>query len=51
MLIGWLWLHEQPGLLTLVGGAITVLGVVLANTRRRAVPVPAAGEPNVPITE
>ena len=51
VLIGWLWLHEQPGVLTLVGGAITVLGVVLANTRRRAVPVPAAGESNVPITE
>lgn len=41
VLIGWLWLHEQPGVLTLVGGAITVLGVVLANTRRRA-PVPVA---------
>lgn len=40
VLIGWLWLHEQPGVLTLVGGAITVLGVVLANTRRRT-PVPA----------
>ena len=51
VLIGWLWLHEQPGVLTLVGGAITVLGVVLANTRRRAVPVPAAGQPNEPITE
>ena len=51
VLIGWLWLGEQPGMLTLVGGAITVLGVVLANTRRRAVPVPATGEPNVPITE
>ena len=46
VLIGWLWLHEQPGVLTLVGGAITVLGVVLANTRRRAVPVPAACEQN-----
>lgn len=34
VLIGWLWLHEQPGLLTLLGGAITVAGVALANTRR-----------------
>ena len=51
VLIGWLWLGEQPGVLTLVGGAITVLGVVLANTRRRAVPVPVADEPNVAITE
>ena len=39
VLIGWLWLGEQPGALTLVGGAITVGGVVLANTRRRAAPV------------
>ena len=37
VLIGMLWLHEQPGVLTLVGGVITILGVVLANTRRRAV--------------
>ena len=51
VLIGWLWLGEQPGVLTLVGGAITVLGVVLANTRRRAAPVPVADEPNVAITE
>jgi len=38
VLIGWLWLGERPGLLTLVGGVITVGGVVLANARRRAVP-------------
>ncbi|WEN15868.1 DMT family transporter [Rhodanobacter sp. AS-Z3] len=37
--IGWLWLGEHPGLLTLVGGAITVAGVALANTRRRALPI------------
>jgi drug/metabolite transporter (DMT)-like permease len=36
VLIGWAWLGEQPGWLTLVGGAITVGGVALANTRRRA---------------
>ena len=35
VLIGWLWLGEVPGWLTLVGGAITVLGVVLVNTQRR----------------
>ncbi|OOG65476.1 EamA family transporter [Rhodanobacter sp. B04] len=39
VLIGWLWLGERPGALTLVGGAITVGGVVLANARRRAAPV------------
>lgn len=48
LLIGWLWLHEVPNALILVGGAITVGGVVLANARRRApLPVPAtacAGE-------
>jgi drug/metabolite transporter (DMT)-like permease len=36
VLIGWVWLGERPGLLTLVGGAVTVGGVVLANARRRA---------------
>ncbi|WP_158880654.1 DMT family transporter [Rhodanobacter sp. L36] len=41
VLIGWLWLDEKPGWLTLVGGAITVSGVVLANARRRAI-LPAA---------
>ncbi len=41
VLIGWLWLGERPGPLTLVGGAVTVAGVVLANARRRA-PAPAA---------
>jgi drug/metabolite transporter (DMT)-like permease len=35
LLIGWLWLHEVPNALILVGGAITVGGVVLANARRR----------------
>ena len=40
VLIGWVWLGEQPGWLTLVGGAITVGGVALANAKRRA-PAPA----------
>lgn len=38
LLIGWVWLHEQPGLLTLVGGVITLAGVALANARRRTLP-------------
>ncbi|WP_049623342.1 DMT family transporter [Frateuria defendens] len=38
VLIGWAWLGEQPGALTLVGGLITVGGVVLANARRRPAP-------------
>jgi drug/metabolite transporter (DMT)-like permease len=36
VLIGWVWLGERPGLLTLVGGAVTVGGVILANARGRA---------------
>jgi drug/metabolite transporter (DMT)-like permease len=42
VLIGWLWLGERPGVLTLVGGVVTVGGVVLANARRRAAPALAA---------
>jgi drug/metabolite transporter (DMT)-like permease len=42
VLIGWLWLGERPGMLTLIGGVITVGGVVLANARRRAAPALAA---------
>ncbi|MEO7051929.1 MAG: DMT family transporter [Rhodanobacter sp.] len=38
LLIGWLWLHEQPDLLVLAGGVITVAGVALANARRRTLP-------------
>ena len=46
VLIGWVWLGERPGALTLVGGAVTVGGVILANARRRAIaseprPLPA----------
>jgi drug/metabolite transporter (DMT)-like permease len=39
VLIGWVWLGEQPNALTLVGGVITVGGVALANARKRVVPV------------
>ena len=50
VLIGWLWLGERPGLLTLVGGVITVAGVALANVRRRTLPsmppIAAASETN-----
>lgn len=35
VLIGWVWLGERPTLLTVIGGAITVGGVILANARKR----------------
>ncbi|MET0331518.1 MAG: DMT family transporter [Dyella sp.] len=38
VLLGWLWLGEQPKGLILVGGALTVSGVVLVNARRRVAP-------------
>lgn len=47
VLIGWAWLGEKPGWLTLVGGAITVGGVALANTRRSG----AAAKTVVPAVE
>ena len=33
VLIGWLWLGERPGVLTLAGGVGVIGGVILANTR------------------
>ncbi|RUL73631.1 DMT family transporter [Dyella choica] len=41
VLIGWVTLGEQPSWPILLGGVITVSGVVLANTRRRAPAAPA----------
>lgn len=41
LLIGWLWLGERPGWLTLIGGTIVVGGVILSNLKERA-PVKAA---------
>ena len=38
VLIGWLWLGERPGLLTLAGGVLVIGGVILANLRRRRAP-------------
>jgi drug/metabolite transporter (DMT)-like permease len=42
VLIGWVWLGEQPAWLTLIGGAITVAGVALANARRKTPLAPVA---------
>jgi drug/metabolite transporter (DMT)-like permease len=46
VLIGWVWLGEQPGWLTLLGGATTVAGVALANAKRRK---PAPVMPGNPV--
>ncbi|MBE1160165.1 DMT family transporter [Dyella acidiphila] len=48
--ISWVWLGEQPGWLTLIGGVITVGGVALANAKRRT-PVASASIAPAPVKQ
>jgi drug/metabolite transporter (DMT)-like permease len=33
--IAWIWIGQEPSAITLVGGAITLLGVAIVNVRRQ----------------
>ncbi len=36
LLISWLWLHEVPALLEIVGGIVVIVGVLIVNTRGKS---------------
>jgi drug/metabolite transporter (DMT)-like permease len=40
--IGWLWLGEVPRWISLLGGSVALVGVVLVNTKGRTMPARAA---------
>jgi len=49
VLMSWLFLGEVPGLLTLAGGVLCLIGVAVSRRRASAVPVPAVASPPGPV--
>ena len=46
MAIAWVWLGELPTLLTVVGGAVAIVGVVVVQTKGQARRVAASAAEN-----
>jgi drug/metabolite transporter (DMT)-like permease len=51
VLVGYLWLGESPRVIELLGGAIAIAGVVIANSRSRSATTPAQDETSAQPTE
>ena len=48
LVIAYLWLGQVPGGIELGGGVIALLGVIVANARRRSHEAPSAANPGLP---
>nr|BBH93253.1 membrane protein [Thermogemmatispora argillosa] len=46
LVISWLWLHEVPAPLELLGGLVVIVGVLLVNTRGKVPPAPTVEQPS-----